>query len=237
MVDAAGCNGSTGSGLPSGPGTAAPSSHLVHLQAPRAVPVGPPYSSLLNQLPNRPSAWASGSPRASASATKLSGSPRCRRPIQAPERTAGHRAPDAQAAVPDLRPLPEAVPRAEVLLRRGDQAVDPGADDAERDGPDGQVEHDPRGGAPGAHPALGDHAGHHHAEDDAQRVRPQRKGAHVHTAVVGLGRAARLFTVAHATAVAARCTPLGGARFAPDAPRPPGRSAALRSAAAYAGWL
>jgi hypothetical protein len=43
-----------------------------------------PYSSLLNQLPNRPTAWPSGMPGASASAKTVSGRPNCRAANQAP---------------------------------------------------------------------------------------------------------------------------------------------------------
>src|SRR6266545_2674051 len=87
---------------------------------------------------------------------------------------AGDAAPDAQAAVPDLDPLPGTVSVAEVLLRRGDQAVDPGPEDTQRNSPDGHVQDEVRRGAPGAHPALGDDAGGHDPQHDAQGVGADR---------------------------------------------------------------
>src|SRR5262249_3729420 len=85
----------------------------------------------------------------------------------------------AQPAVPDLGPLPRAVAVAEVLVRRGDQAVDPGAEDAERHRPDGDIEYQPGRRAPGAQPAVRDDAGDDDPEHDAQGIGAEREGSEV----------------------------------------------------------
>ena len=149
--------------------------------------VGPPYSSLLNQLPTRPIACASGRPGASASANTVSGMPSWRQPSQAPT------APPATA--PQMPRPPSQIlnaasgspPAPKYVLRRGDHVVDPGADDAERHRPDGDVEHGVLRRAAAAQAHLGDDAGDDDAEHDAQGVRPDRERAEVPDGGAGAG--------------------------------------------------
>ena len=87
------------------------------------------------------------------------------------------RAPDAESALPDVERLPGAAALAEVELVVGGDVVEPAADEAERDGPHGEVADLPRLAAAGhpaalAHPDRDDDPG-----DDAQRVAPDRERA------------------------------------------------------------
>ena len=56
---------------------------------------------------------------------------------QRADRAEPHRAPHAEAAVPDVEDLPRALARAEVEVVVGGHVVEPTADEAERHGPDG----------------------------------------------------------------------------------------------------
>ncbi len=64
------------------PGIRSPASLVIF--RPQGRCVGLPYSSWLNQLPQRPMAWARAMPGAMASAYAGSAMPRRRQPIQAP---------------------------------------------------------------------------------------------------------------------------------------------------------
>src|SRR2546430_1970975 len=152
--------------------------HVVHLQAPRQVrrlavqlvvePVAPPADRLGER---KPRGQRVGHER-QRDADLPAGDPRA-------HPTAGHPAPDAQAAVPDLGPFPGAVAVAEVLLRRSDQAVYAGAEDTQRYRPDRDVQNQVRRSAASAHPALGHIACRHGAQHDRHGLGPDRDRSQV----------------------------------------------------------
>ena len=147
-------------------------------------------SSLLNQLPSRPIACATGRPGASASAKNVSGTPSRRQAIQAPTAAAARPRPRCPGRPPrSRRPSIGSPPSPKYVVRRGDHVVDPAADDAERHRPHGDVEHQPLRRAALAQPHLGDRAGGDDAEQDEQGVRPHRDRPEVPDA---LGRAGDL---------------------------------------------
>jgi hypothetical protein len=90
------------------------------------------------------------------------------------DRPAGHGAPDAEPALPDVeRPDRAGVVRAtEVVVGRCDHVVDARPHDPERHRPDRDVEHHPRRRPPAAEPDLGDDTGRDDPGQNAQGVRP-----------------------------------------------------------------
>ena len=91
-----------------------------------------------------------------------------------------HRTPDAEAALPDPQCSAQSGPAlAEVRPPVGDEVVEPASDEAERDGPHGDVvDHAPLAAA--SHPAtIADHQGDDDPGDDAQRIRADRDRAEV----------------------------------------------------------
>ncbi len=95
------------------------------------------------------------------------------------DRSERDRAPDAEAALPDLEGVHPVTALAEVQLVVRDHVVEAAAEQSERHGPDSDVGHraDP--------PATGDPAfvaepdGYEDADDDAERVATQRDGTEV----------------------------------------------------------
>ncbi|KOG89048.1 hypothetical protein ADK38_16410 [Streptomyces varsoviensis] len=138
-----------------------------------------PYSSWLNQLPQRPMACAMARPGARVSAQAGNGTPRRR---QRAERAERHGAPDAESALPDLEGVHPVPTRAEVQLVVGDHVVEPSADEPEGHRPHGDVGDGPRCAAPGDPTPVADPDGDEDADDDAERVAAQRYRAEVNHA-------------------------------------------------------
>ena len=103
------------------------------------------------------------------------------------QQSAGDGAPDAEAAVPDLERAEGALALAEVEVVVGGDVVEPGADESGRDGPESDVGHLALLATTG-HPAL---VAHPHrgddAQDDRQRVGPDRERPEVPHALRGAG--------------------------------------------------
>ncbi len=95
------------------------------------------------------------------------------------ERTERHRAPDPQSAAPDVERGPRVLPRLEVQLRVGDHVVQPGSDQSERHRPDRDVTDGAGTAAPLPPPPVAVPDRDDDAEEDAQRVRPDRDRAEV----------------------------------------------------------
>jgi hypothetical protein len=91
------------------------------------------------------------------------------------DRAQRDRAPDAEAALPDLEGVDPVLTLAEVQLVVGDHVVEPTADQAERHGPDGDVGDRPGLAAPGDPASVAVPDGYEDADDDAERVAAQRK--------------------------------------------------------------
>ncbi len=91
-------------------------------------------------------------------------------------------APDAEAALPDLEGVPGIPAVPEVQLVVGDHVVEAAADQAERDGPDGDVTHRVLGTAPGDPAPAAEPDGHDDTDDDAEGVRAQRERPQVEDA-------------------------------------------------------
>src|SRR4029079_18083018 len=100
--------------------------------------------------------------------------------------TEGDGPPDAEAALPDVERVQRTATVAEVRVRRGEDVVEPAADDPERHHPGGDFR-DVAGAPAARHPtALAEPDGHHDPGDDAHRVGAQRHRPEVPDA---LGRA------------------------------------------------
>src|SRR6478735_3461548 len=85
------------------------------------------------------------------------------------------RTPDTEAAVPDSqRTQKPGTAVAEVLGPVGDDVVEPTAEQAERHRPQRNVVDDAALAASGFPPSIADDQGHHDADDDEQRIRPNR---------------------------------------------------------------
>ena len=85
------------------------------------------------------------------------------------------RTPDTQAAVPDAqRTKDPGTAVAEVLWPVGDDVVQPTADQPERHRPQRDVIDDAALAAPCLPPSIADDQRHHDADDDEQRIRPDR---------------------------------------------------------------
>ena len=112
---------------------------------PQGRSVGRPKSSWLNQLPNRPMAWASTMPGASASA---SGGAGCRAawPRSTRQGRPSRWPPDAETALPDLQRIDGIGAGSEVRLPVRGDVIEPRTHDAERHGPHRDVPTTP--GAP-----------------------------------------------------------------------------------------
>src|SRR5690606_37681354 len=95
------------------------------------------------------------------------------------ERAERDRAPDPEAALPDLEGVHPVTALAEVQLVVRDHVVEPAAHEAERDGPDSDVGHRPGPPAPGDPALVAEPDGNEDADDDAERVAAQRDGAEV----------------------------------------------------------
>ena len=89
------------------------------------------------------------------------------------QRTEGDGAPDAEPALPDVERPDGAAAAAEVGLGRGDDVVDPAAEDAERHRPRRDVDGLLAGVAAVGEAPAGDPDGHDDAREDAHGVRPQ----------------------------------------------------------------
>ena len=78
---------------------------------------------------------------------------------------------DPEPAAPDVQRVDRVAALAEVRIRRGDDVIQPGADDAERHCHRGEVSRGAGRGAAGAHAALTEQHGEAHAEilSDAAR--------------------------------------------------------------------
>ena len=76
-----------------------------------------------------------------------------------------------------LERIPDVRAGEEVVVGVREHVVEPGADDAERHRPEGDVEHDARLGAALREAARGDDDGEDDADEDAQRVRVDRRAA------------------------------------------------------------
>ena len=95
------------------------------------------------------------------------------------ERAERDGAPDAEAALPDLHGVERVAARAPVRAGRGDDVVQPTADDAEQHRPGSDVER-LTGLSPARHqPAAGQPHGDHDADEDAQGVHPHRQRSEV----------------------------------------------------------
>src|SRR5690606_12189620 len=94
-------------------------------------------------------------------------------------RAQGDRAPDTEAALPDLEGVHPVTAFAEVQLVVRDYVVEPAADQAERHGPDSDVRHRAGPPAPGDPALVAEPDGNEDADDDAERVAAQRNGAEV----------------------------------------------------------
>ena len=142
-----------------------------------------PNSSWLNQLPQRPIAWATSSARRQRVDHRRDPDPLAPGADHRADRAEGDRAPDAEAAVPDVEDLPRVAVGAEVELVVGGDVVEPAADQAERHRPDREVL-DLAGAAAAGRPApLADPDRGDDAEDDRERVAADRERAEVPDAV------------------------------------------------------
>ena len=162
---------------------------------------------------------------------RVSGMPSCRAAIQAPT------APPATAPQMPRPPsqMSNAFERvaagAEVFLGRGDDVVDPGADDAERDRPHRDVEHRAGGDAALAQPCSVTRQATTMPSDDAERVRPERDrpelpdGGASGWAAPPRASSRRWVTGAQATAVGPRRGTPVRSDLPPDLSHPPPRPA------------
>ena len=75
-------------------------------------------------------------------------------------------------AAPDVERLDRMAARPEVRVRRGNDVIQPGADDAERHGDDSDVTGQAGRCSPRAKPALGEDDPDDHPESDAEGVTP-----------------------------------------------------------------
>jgi hypothetical protein len=103
------------------------------------------------------------------------------------QRTEGDRAPDAEAAVPDLEGVDPVAALAEVELVIGDDVVEPSADEAEGHGPHGDVRDRADTAAAFDPAATAEPYGEEDADDDAEGVAAQRDRSEMDLAGRGAG--------------------------------------------------
>ena len=104
-----------------------------------------------------------------------------------PDATEDDRAPDAETAVPDLERVHRVAAGAEVRLRRRQQVIEPAPEDPERHGPHGDVSDGPSSTAPLPPTTVAEPDGDEDADDDAERVPPDRERSEVPHPLVGAG--------------------------------------------------